>query len=127
MRLIYLASPWCHRKEAKDIADQLRAAGHQVVSRWHDVWGVKSEEGLSVGDLQDEAEMDLADVRACDVLLQIHKPGSTGGMFIEQGYAMRAKTPIVIVGSPEHVFQYVPGVIVVNSLGAALDAIAGLP
>lgn len=127
MRLIYLAGPWLHRLRIKGIADQLRASGHQVVSRWHDEWALRSDIGISFEELESEARMDLADVRACDVLLLINWEGSTGGMFVEQGYAMALHKPVVVVGSYSNVFHHLPGVHVVGSLAAALDTMARLP
>lgn len=127
MRLIYLAAPWRHRLRAKGVADQLRAGGHQIISRWHDEWALKSDIGVAFEELAAEAAMDLADVRASDVVLQLNWDGSTGGMFVEQGYAMALKIPIVVVGPHSNVFHHLPGVHVVTSLEAALNVLAKLP
>lgn len=126
MRLIYLAAPWKFRREAKGVADQLRAGGHQIVSRWHDEWADQSDLGVAPEVLCQEATMDLADVRASDVVLVLNWEKSEGKA-VEQGYALALKIPVIIVGALSNVFHYLPTVYQANSLGAALDVLAGLP
>lgn len=126
MRLIYLAAPWRYRTHAKQVADQLRTAGHQIVSRWHDEWADQSDLGVKPDVLRQEAEYDLADVRACDVMLVLNWEKSEGKA-VEQGYAIALKIPVVVVGAQSNVFHYLPGVHVTSSLGSALNIMAGLP
>ena len=118
---IYLGAPWVHRALARQIAGQFRQHGHTIVSRWHDEWGAKTDTGLTDADKQDEAEKDVADVIASDVVVQMNWEGSTGGMFVEHGVALARRIPVIVVGKRTNVFHYLNSVFVVPGFFRALD------
>ena len=125
--LIYVAGPWVHRAQVKQVAQQYRDKGHTVVSRWHDDWGARSDAGITDADKREEAEKDVADVQMSQALVLLNWEGSTGGMFVEQGIAIDRHTPVIVVGGPRsNVFHHLLSVKYVNSFAESLGVLAEL-
>lgn len=108
---IYIAGPWARRDEAKVAADQFRAAGFDITSRWIDFHG-KDDKDPKV--LEAEAINDLEDIWNANgiVILQLQK---SEGKAFEQGFAlgvsnMRHMANKFILVTPDgergNVFQY---------------------
>jgi hypothetical protein len=123
--ILYIAAPWKHRAHAREVAQQYRDKGHQVVSRWHDEWGVKSDTGMTVAEKREEAEKDVADVRACQAMVVLNWEKSEGKA-VEQGIALERRTPIIVVGAESNVFHNLPSVKLVDSFAESLGALAEL-
>jgi nucleoside 2-deoxyribosyltransferase len=118
---IYLAGPWKHRTTAKDVAQQLRDAGHKITSRWHDIWALL-EESHDPLVMEQEADCDLSDVESADIVVVLNIEKSEGKA-VEQGFALGLGIPIVVIGAHSNVFHWLPEVTVVKDLE---DAIAYL-
>ena len=119
---IYLAAPWSHRHKARQVAQQLRDAGHDLVSRWHDVWALTDTDDPLM--LEQEAAMDLQDVEDSDIVVVLNIEKSEGKA-VEQGYALGLGIPILIVGLPRgNVFQWLPEMHVVADLPNAFAYLA---
>jgi nucleoside 2-deoxyribosyltransferase len=115
---IYLAATYGQMDEMRGHADKLRAAGHTVTSRW-----INGDEDTM--SRQAAALMDLEDVLNCDVLLAFTLPRGTqhtgGGRNVEFGYAYSQGKHVVTVGPVgEHVFHYLPGIVHVPTVEAAI-------
>lgn len=106
---IYIASLYGDKELAQRLRDNLLIAGHECTSRWLD--GTK---GASPGEHRANADMDIEDVKRCDVLVLMAKSKGTmfngGGRYVEYGYALAIGKPIVILGPiGENVFHYASG------------------
>ncbi len=123
--IIYLAAPWKFRAEAKQVAGQYRDKGHQVISRWHDEWGTKSDAGITESEKRDEAEKDVADAMAAQVMVVLNWEKSEGKA-VEQGIAIARHTPIIVVGAASNVFHSLASVKCVSSFAESLGALAEL-
>ncbi len=110
------------RKELAKKAQRLEDEGIQVTSRW------LSSHGDDLPLVQ-AAKEDLEDIRKADGLLlftQDKKHGyTTGGRFVELGYAYAKKKTIVIVGPRENVFCHLDYIHQFNSFKAALEYLKG--
>lgn len=114
---VYLAAAWSRREEMRQIATMLRADGISVVSRWLDEPG-----GLQMGEspsfLAHRAQIDLEDIRSCDVLARFADPVAewcdpkllTGARHTEMGYALALGKRLFVVGRCQNVFDYLPEV-----------------
>lgn len=121
---IYVAGPWAHRYKAKEAAQVLREAGYEIVSRWHDIWALE-EDTTDPLMLEQEADMDLADVDASDAVIVLNIEKSEGKA-LEQGFALALGIPVVVVGARSNVFHYLPEVTIVPDLDAALEYLSWL-
>ena len=101
---IYLAAPWTRRVEARRVRDELEAAGHTVNSRWLDLHGGGGEHVLAT-----EAQNDIDDLIACDVLVLLNLEKSEGKA-VETGFALALDIPIYVIGGHSNVFHYHPRV-----------------
>jgi nucleoside 2-deoxyribosyltransferase len=101
---IYLASKYHTKPRMARYAKELRAVGHQVVSRWHDAT-------KSVG-WREAAVRDTHDVNKCDILVMFTRPFSpSGGRHVELGLALAMRKRVLLIGRKrENVFQDYPGV-----------------
>lgn len=98
---VYIASRAEEQPEARLFAAMFRQAGIEVTSRW-------LTSPLNT-ETHDEAQMDIDDVRAADVVVLL-KPASahrntTGGHHVETGIALERGMPVVLVGQAENVFH----------------------
>ncbi len=120
---IYIATLYSERLLAMAFADQLKAAGHEIVSSW--VYG--GEEGKTREEI---AVLDYNDVKRCTTLILITKPHgekhSGGGRHVEFGMAYALGRRCMIIGEQEHVFCYLPNVIQCYSMWQAIAVLEGL-
>jgi len=130
---IYLAARYSRRLELCTYREELRAAGHQVTSRWLNGGHQIDNEGLAIGDEGEAAvgrgeaiaavfaEQDLEDIDAADLLIafteQPRESGgrNRGGRHVELGYAIAADRwgaglGVWVVGPRENVFCWLPEV-----------------
>jgi nucleoside 2-deoxyribosyltransferase len=100
---VYLAAPYADRERMETIARRLQSKGIEITARW--VFG--NEEGLTRPAI---ADMDLADVDACDTLVSFTFPRGTpstgGGRHVEFGYALARGKTLVNIGHQENVFHH---------------------
>lgn len=121
---VYLAASWSRKLEMQEVARTLKREKIKVVvSRWL-LESKTKDYTASPAYLRKRSEMDLADVKACDVLVRfsddldrVFVPASlaTGARMVEMGvemglaYAMGKR--IVVVGGHQPIFDYLPDVI----------------
>lgn len=139
---IYLASRYSRREELCGYRDQLEAIGQTVTSRWltgnHD--NAKRPDGTyEPGAARLAAAEDLADIDAAEIVISFTESAPenrTAGRHVEFGYALARGKVMVIVGPPESVFHYRPGLLFFETWDACLrwffrleagDALTGVP
>lgn len=113
---ISLAAKFDRRAEMQAVSRWLRSLGYVVTSRWPDA--TKDDSSLTDAEATEAAMMDEADVKDSDVLVAFAEkrgaPGADrGGRHAELGGAIFLGKPVILVGSPEHVFHRHPLVTVV--------------
>lgn len=117
---VYLAAMYQWMEAMKVKRELFREAGFESTAQWID----GDEEKLS---RHDAATMDLADVDRADALvIYTLKKGSmfsSGGRFVELGYALAKGKFVIVVGDRENVFCHLDYVIVVETTEAALAAL----
>jgi nucleoside 2-deoxyribosyltransferase len=99
---VYVAGPWKHKERAKEVAQQLRCAGFDVVSRWHEfredpTIGYEYPEQI----MATEAQNDIADLNCAEAVLYLNLEKSEGKA-TELGYAMAKGLPIYVVGGKQN-------------------------
>lgn len=112
---VYLAGRYSKKLELRKYADELEKVGIRVGTEW-----LKEPDNPN-GALSDSSESKLAEyarqdywnIGACDVFVffaenQDFQP-PRGGRHVEFGMALILGKPIVVVGSPENIFHYLPG------------------
>lgn len=126
----------CHRADlARDVAAQIRAAGHNVVSTWHDETDPRpaNEDGAA---WRIKADRNLEQIETADTLVLVASPehidGSArvpGGKFFEAGYAHGLKTDdgdsccrVIVLGGAENGMLHTSGV----SHAADVDQVTAL-
>lgn len=103
---IYLAAASYRQKEVRNNHRKLERRGFEVVSSW-----VFMRTLGAVEKFPREAKRDLSQIDECDYLI-LHtedakkKKYTTGGRFVEFGYAVAKGKKILIVGPRENVFCY---------------------
>jgi nucleoside 2-deoxyribosyltransferase len=86
---IYVAARYTKKDEARQVADELTALGHEVTSQWV-YTGVDD-------DLVLAAFRDLADIEKADAILLLTQWLDGGkGMWVEVGYALGTGTPVYL-------------------------------
>jgi len=115
---VYLAGKFETKPALVEYAKLLEEIpGIRVTSRW-----LSDDHKFSSGnpnihadenrkEAENEALVDLADIRHCDVMVVIGygcKEGTSGRSF-EAGYATALGKYVIYVGDPEHIFGYLPG------------------
>ena len=115
---VYLAARYSRREELCRYADDLRALGIEVTSRWlagnHQI----DDAGLSVEAKSAErtrfATEDYADVMAADWCISFtetpRSSNSRGGRHVEFGAALASGLRVVVIGPRENVFHCLPDV-----------------
>lgn len=115
---IYIAARFSRRPEANQLAQELKALGHTVTSRW-----VKPDAdhvlptGLSAqaadAERQRFALEDLEDVAECNwcvSLMEEPRNNSRGGRHVEFGIAVGMGKKLSVIGPRETVFHHLPAV-----------------
>lgn len=133
---MYLAARYSRWREMQDIAAQLTALGHEIVSRW--ITGAhempddhqKSDGGKGPALALRFAQEDIADLILADAVIHFTEaPGAPGrnrgGRHVEFGFAQAAGMIQVIVGPRENVFHHLPNVELYPTFSEFLTAIAG--
>lgn len=119
----YLAGPYSARPRLARVAEIIeQTSGWQCTSRW--LTGCHDE-----ADPCAAAQDDMADVRAAQALvIDVHRPSTRGGMWVEFGLALGLGLPIVALRPHEYltVFAHLPGVRRVHTAAAAGRALLQL-
>lgn len=107
---VYLAARYERREELAAYALDLPPLGHVVTSRWLD--GSHGESYRAITDSQRRAAAveDLADISQSDLFVAFTGSGGRGGRHVETGVAIALSLPVWLVGEPENVFHFLPGV-----------------
>ena len=97
---VYLS---CHHPDpARELAERLRAAGHQIVSDWHE----DGEERPAPDDVKTwcyKAGHNLDQIKTADVLVLIAGPVRyPGGKFVEAGFAYGIGVNVIALGRREN-------------------------
>lgn len=125
---VYLASRYSRRPEMKSISRVLEHNGIAVTSRWLDE---TISPGSQLSDVTpafclETALADLEDIRQADTMVFFSEDPTVGtprgGRHFEMGYASGIGKRLVVIGGPENIFHYLPGVIHYASLGDFIDA-----
>lgn len=109
---IYIASRYGRKQEAAALAEQIRALGIEVSSRW------LSPDELPTNDvveLRRRAEQDFADVRRASILVRMSDPMDTefsptswlsASRMEESGYAEALGIQVIVLGGHQSVFDH---------------------
>ncbi len=104
---IYVAGPWVRKAEVIEAANLLRAEGHFITSRWFEhVGDPKDNTGSSLpaDEIRFQAEQDILDVLAADVIVVLNLEKSEGKA-VETGVALANGIPLISVGKRSNIFQ----------------------
>lgn len=115
---IYIAARFSRRPEANALAQRLKAAGHEITSRWvlpetDHVLPTGVSEQAADKERERFALEDVADVYACDMMVSLmEEPRSNGrgGRHVEFGMAIGIGAFLAIIGPRETVFHHLPSV-----------------
>ena len=123
----YVAARFEQKSEMKALVPLFAANNIEVRAHWLDetVSATSQLSDLTPEYCAEQAQVDLDDIKACDLFVffadSVAKT-TRGGKHFEAGYASGLGKRIVVVGPPENIFHYLPGVIHYASLGDFLDA-----
>jgi nucleoside 2-deoxyribosyltransferase len=113
---IYTAAAYGRKHEIREYATQAEKCGIKVGAEW------LKEPDSPDSDLSDSipeklatyAQQDWWDVGACDIFVfwaeNPHKQPPRGGRLTELGFAISLGKKIVVIGEPENIFFYLPGI-----------------
>lgn len=123
---VYVAAPWAQKDYAKQVRDQLVAAGIECTSRWVDFKESTPGNGMSEhpNTMIQEAQNDFDDVKRADglLLLNMQPRGSeTSGKAVETGLALAWGKRVVMVGEPTNVFHHLSEIWWVDSVNEAIN------
>jgi hypothetical protein len=121
---VALCAAWVRREELQGYADELRAGGVTVVSRWLTMPPAWEDDGANLNApsaiLALTAQEDLEDIAAADIIVSFTEvagsPWTRGSRHAEHGFALalslivEAGPRLCIVGTPEHLFHHHPKV-----------------
>ncbi len=130
---VYLAARYSRWQELAGYAEELRALGFEVTSRW-----IKGDHELRAGGAANSEEEawaqvwateDWLDLRAADVVVSFTEgadvPGrARGGRHVEFGMALERGQRLVLVGPRENVFHYLMHVQRFDTWPEALENLA---
>ena len=104
---IYLAAPFSASHQVEyGYARDLMNWGHIVVSQWH-------HDVSLLEDLGQAARRDLEDILCADILIllaELQTASNTGGRHVEFGFALARNKRVMVVGSRQNLFHYLPNV-----------------
>jgi hypothetical protein len=115
---VYLSGTTARIEELRRYADELRAAGAEIVSRWLWATGTASPATAAARDIEDLAR---ADVMVAFTQRPEAAHQGRGGRHVELGIALARGTPIIVIGPPEHVFHRLAGVQAADEWPGACD------
>lgn len=126
---VYLAASFSRKDELKGYRDMFTRVGIRVTSSWLDEVAPAHEH---IADQTDDynaahAQQNLADMEFSSALVLFSNGTNSvsrgGGRFFEMGYMAALSKPIITVGEPEIIFQYLPGQIAVATVEEALNVV----
>lgn len=126
---VYLAARFSQKNEIAKLAEELRAAGVEVTSRWLNEKAPANSTMDQYSDeyLRETAAIDLEDIDAADALVLFtvnpKEPTVRGGRHTEFGYAMGRGLGLMIVGPRENIFHYLPAVVQRDTWEEAKDVL----
>lgn len=107
---VYLAADYARKQEMQYIRSILETYGLAVTSRWLDT----PDDGVPWSA---EAKVDLEDIREADALISFTTgEHARGGRHAEFGMAVAWRKRLVLVGPREHVFHFLPDVLLLNKM-----------
>jgi len=125
---VYLAAAWSRREEIRGYAKLLADQGVNVQARWLDQEPDFPADGVIRSKyLQSRAELDVDDVRECDVLVRFSDDLSpatvpsrlaSGARMFEMGLAWSLGKKIIVVGGTQCVFDYLRDIIHLDNVEA---------
>jgi len=104
---VYLAASWRRRDEMRMYRRQLERYNIRVTSRWLDADHIPTspaDRRSIVG-----ATVDVQDIDRADTLIEFSGDSTTGGMYVEFGYALGRGKSIILIGSPDNIFHCLAG------------------
>jgi nucleoside 2-deoxyribosyltransferase len=113
---IYLAGQYARKLELREYAEQAKAVGIYVGADWLEESEAPEATLDSVSDKvrSKYAQHDWWDIGACDEFVFFAEPQENqpprGGRHVEFGMAIALGKPIVVIGQPENIFHYLPGI-----------------
>ena len=113
---IYLASRYSRKLEMREHAKQAERCGIRVGAEWLKETAAPDSElsDSTLEKLATYAQQDWWDIGACDVFVFFAEPydkqPNRGGRHVEFGIAAALGKKILVVGEPENVFHYLPGI-----------------
>ena len=122
---IYVAGSWSRRREIVAVVRRLEQDGHHITSSWLTAeeptpWDPQDPYSLPTDTIAMIAQRDLHDVATSEAVVLIANEAGVkmggGGRHWECGYAYALGIPIIVVGRHEHVFHYLPRIVVTPDL-----------
>lgn len=113
---IYMAAQYAKKLEIANYAEQAEAVGIHVRADWLEESEAPEATLDSVSDKLKSryAQQDWWDIGACDIFVFFSEPQDNqpprGGRHVEFGMAIALGKEIVVIGEPENIFHYLPGI-----------------
>ena len=119
---IYIAASFPRKEDAITLANELKKAGHQIVSKWHD----EDNEYATEEQMPIRARRDIIDMERCHMMVQLTGDNlSHGGRHCECGLAVALHKEVVLIGTREQVIHWLPEVLVFEDIDSfVLELIA---
>ena len=123
---VYLAARFEQKEELKALVPLLAEHNLRVQARWLDekVSPTSQLSDLTPAYCAEQAEVDLEDIRACDIFVffgDAVAKTTRGGKHFEAGYASGLGKRIVVVGPPENIFHYLDGIVHYSDVDSFLE------
>jgi hypothetical protein len=127
---IYLSAAFSRQAEMRRIAEKLGQNGHTIISAWlgqppEDLFDDENKEMFLERALADLRDIDRSDVlvRFTDDLSEPTIPSymAMGGRMFETGYAYKKGLSIVVVGGKQNIFDMLPTIFHVESVGELIN------
>jgi nucleoside 2-deoxyribosyltransferase len=123
---VYLAARFEQKTELKALVPLFADHHLEVYSRWldEDIHPNSQLSELTPAYCAEQAQVDLDDIDECDlfVLFADAVPKTIrGGKHVECGYAIAQGLRVVVIGLPENIFQFLPGVIHYSDIDSFLE------
>ena len=123
----YVAARFEQKTEMKALVPLLAEHNIQVHAHWLDetISPTSQLSDLTPAYCTEQALVDLKDIQACDIFVFFgdeFAKTTRGGKHFEAGYASGLGKRIVVIGFPENIFHYLPGIVHYATLQDFLDA-----